>query len=133
MNSRRNLSTSYSEPSRVRSNPLTLARPDRPKDILQKVLTGTSPLLAILQLIPDVTVTEIPSGCCGMAGAFGHEKEHYDISLAVGEDRLFPAVRAASPETIIAATGTSCRQHIFDGTGRWAVHSIVILAEALAS
>ena len=72
-------------------------------------------------------------GCCGMAGAFGHEKEHYELSLAVGEERLFPAVRAASPDTIIAAAGTSCRQQIADGTDRRAVHPIVIVAEALAT
>jgi Fe-S oxidoreductase len=117
---------------------LTFAEPDRPQDILvhghcyQKALTGTSPLLAMLQLLPETTVIEIPSGCCGMAGAFGHEKEHYDLSLAVGEERLFPAIRAASPETIIAAAGTSCRQQIFDGAGRRAVHPILILAGALA-
>ena len=66
-----------------------------------------------------------------MAGAFGYEKEHRELSLAVGEERLFPAVRAALPDTIIAAAGTSCRQQITDGTDRRAVHPIVILAGAL--
>ncbi len=99
----------------------------------QKALTGTAPLLEMLRLLPNTEVEEIPSGCCGMAGAFGHEKEHYELSMAVGEERLFPAVRAASPDTIIAAAGTSCRQQIADGTERRAVHPIVIVAEALAS
>ena len=66
-----------------------------------------------------------------MAGSFGYEKEHYDVSVAVGEEVLFPAIRSASPDTIIAAAGTSCRQQIVEGTGRQAIHPIVILAEAL--
>ncbi len=86
----------------------------------------------LLRLLPGVTVIEIASGCCGMAGAFGYEHEHYDLSLAIGEERLFPAIRAAGPEAIIAAAGTSCRQQIADGTGRQAVHPIEILAGALA-
>jgi Fe-S oxidoreductase len=118
---------------------LPFAAPPSPRHVLvhghcyQKALGGTTPLLEMLRLLPNTTVEEIPSGCCGMAGAFGHEKEHYDISMAVGEERLFPAIRAASPETIIAAAGTSCRQQISDGTPRRAAHPIVILAEALAS
>jgi len=66
-----------------------------------------------------------------MAGAFGYEPEHYEISMKCGEDRLFPAVRQAAEGTIIAAPGTSCRHQIFDGTGREARHPIVLLAEAL--
>jgi Fe-S oxidoreductase len=97
----------------------------------QKALSGTSPLLTMLRLLPQTHITEIPGGCCGMAGAFGYEKEHYELSMACGEDRLFPAVRAASPETIIAAAGTSCRQQILEGTGRRAIHPIVILAGGL--
>ena len=117
---------------------LAFAAPAQARHILvhghcyQKALTGVSPLLKMLKLLPNTTVEEIPSGCCGMAGAFGFEKEHYELSLAVGEDRLFPAVRAAAPETIIAAAGTSCRQQIMDGTGRRAVHPSMIVAEALA-
>jgi Fe-S oxidoreductase len=87
----------------------------------------------MLRLLPDTTVEEIPSGCCGMAGSFGYEKEHFDISLACGEDRLFPAVRAAAPQTLIAAAGVSCRHQIAEGTGRQASHPIVILADSLAS
>ncbi|HET8753106.1 MAG TPA: hypothetical protein VFM59_02015, partial [Salinimicrobium sp.] len=79
----------------------------------------------------NFTVTIIPSGCCGMAGSFGYEEEHYDVSMAIGEQSLFPAVRKASAETIIAAPGTSCRHQIVDGTGRKALHPVQIMAEAL--
>jgi len=95
----------------------------------QKALATSSPLLEMLRLVPGASVEEIPSGCCGMAGAFGYEKEHYDLSMSCGEERLFPAVRAASDKTIIAAAGVSCRQQIWDGTGRRAVHPIQVLAE----
>jgi len=76
-------------------------------------------------------VEEIPSGCCGMAGAFGYEKEHYDLSMKVGELVLFPAVRNSSKETLIAAPGTSCRHQIKDGTDRTALHPVEILYDAL--
>jgi Fe-S oxidoreductase len=76
-------------------------------------------------------VTIIPSGCCGMAGSFGYEKEHYEVSMQIGEQTLFPAVRKASVDTAIAANGTSCRHQIKDGTGRIAKHPISILKEAL--
>ncbi len=93
---------------------------------------GTSGLvLDMLGLIPNSIVEEIPSGCCGMAGAFGHEKEHYEISMAIGEQVLFPAVRAAAPQTSIIAAGTSCREQIKDGTGRQALHPIERLAACL--
>ncbi|HJW82675.1 MAG TPA: FAD-linked oxidase C-terminal domain-containing protein [Anaerolineae bacterium] len=97
----------------------------------QKALATTTPLLAMLRLLPNTSVDEILSGCCGLAGAFGYEREHYEISMACGEDRLFPALRAAAPETLIAAAGISCRHQIRHGTGRQAVHPIVILADAL--
>jgi len=76
-------------------------------------------------------VKEIPSGCCGMAGSFGYEKEHYEMSNRIGEMVLFPEVRNSGAETIISAPGTSCRHHIKDGTGRTAVHPAVVLFEAL--
>ncbi|MBE0678794.1 MAG: hypothetical protein IH592_08515, partial [Bacteroidales bacterium] len=76
-------------------------------------------------------VREIPSGCCGMAGAFGYEKEHYELSQKVGELVLFPDVRAASVATIICAPGTSCRHHVKDGTGRIALHPAEVLNRAL--
>ncbi len=96
----------------------------------QKALTGTGPLLAMLRLT-GAAVAEIPSGCCGMAGSFGYETEHYEISQAVGEDRLFPAVRAADAHTLIAASGMSCRHQIQSGAGRAARHPIEIMAQAL--
>ena len=85
----------------------------------------------ILSLPENYRVEEIPSGCCGMAGSFGYEKEHYKLSMKVGELVLFPAVRKASPETIIAAPGTSCREQIKDGTSRKALHPVEILHDAL--
>ncbi|MBI3359970.1 MAG: 4Fe-4S dicluster domain-containing protein, partial [Chloroflexi bacterium] len=97
----------------------------------QKALVGTQPLVAMLRL-PGWEVTEIPSGCCGMAGSFGYEAEHYDLSLKIGEDRLFPAVRAAGPEVTIAAAGMSCRHQIAHATGRAPRHPAELLAEALA-
>ncbi|MBI3177415.1 MAG: hypothetical protein HYZ35_05440, partial [Chloroflexi bacterium] len=81
--------------------------------------------------LTGAAVAEIPSGCCGMAGSFGYETEHYEISQAVGEDRLFPAVRAADAHTLIAASGMSCRHQIRSGAGRAAWHPIEIMAQAL--
>jgi Fe-S oxidoreductase len=78
----------------------------------------------------DVEV--IPSGCCGMAGDFGYEISHYEISRAIGEDRLFPAVRSAALETVIVASGTSCRHQIAHFTRRHPVHLVEALAAALA-
>lgn len=97
----------------------------------QKAGGGTAALLEMLRLIPGATVGEIDSGCCGMAGAFGYETAHYDLSLKCGEDRLFPAVRAAAPETRITAAGTSCRHQIADGTGRKAEHPVGVVADCL--
>jgi len=97
----------------------------------QKSYNTSSALMEMVKMLPDTEVEEIPSGCCGMAGSFGYEKEHYQVSMACGEERLFPAVRAASNETIIAAAGTSCRSQILEGTGRQAVHPILLLAERL--
>lgn len=96
----------------------------------QKSLASTSPSLFVLGFPENYSVEEIPSGCCGMAGSFGYEKEHYDLSMKVGELVLFPAVRNAALKTIIAAPGTSCRHQIKDGTGRTAFHPVEILWEA---
>ncbi|WP_054850832.1 FAD-binding and (Fe-S)-binding domain-containing protein [Olleya sp. ITB9] len=85
----------------------------------------------VLNLPKNYKVTLIPSGCCGMAGSFGYEKEHYDVSMAVGEQTLFPAVRKASKATVISANGTSCRHQIKDGTQRRALHPVTILRQAL--
>ncbi len=97
----------------------------------QKALASTKPTLFVLGFPENYTVEEIPSGCCGMAGAFGYEKEHYDLSMKVGELVLFPAVRNSSKETLIAAPGTSCRHQIKDGTDRTALHPVEILYDAL--
>ena len=97
----------------------------------QKAGGGTKPTLDLLRLIPKTAVEEIDSGCCGMAGAFGYEKEHYEFSMKVGEERLFTVVRNAADNSCVAAAGTSCRHQIRDGTGRKAEHPIVVLANAL--
>jgi FAD/FMN-containing dehydrogenase/Fe-S oxidoreductase len=97
----------------------------------QKAVASTAPTIRMLSLPRNYTVEEINDGCCGMAGAFGYEKEHYDLSMKIGEMVLFPAVRAAEADTVIAAPGTSCRNHIADGTGRRALHPVEIMYEAL--
>src|SRR5205814_1541345 len=97
----------------------------------QKAIFGTAGAMAALRLVPGWTVEEIPSGCCGMAGSFGYEKEHYDLSLQIGELSLFPAVRAAGADTCLLAAGTSCRHQIADATGKTAVHPVVAMAAAL--
>lgn len=97
----------------------------------QKALSSIDHTKKILSLPENYQVEVIPSGCCGMAGSFGYEKEHYNISLQVGELVLFPSVRAAGSECTIAAPGTSCRHQIHDGTGVNAQHPLEILCEAL--
>ncbi len=97
----------------------------------QKAITSTAFTKRMLSLPANYKVEEIPGGCCGMAGAFGFEKEHYELSMKIGEMVLFPAVRSASDETIIAAPGTSCRHQIMEGTGRKALHPGEILYDAL--
>jgi Fe-S oxidoreductase len=97
----------------------------------QKALASVDPSEKMLALPENYKVEIIPSGCCGMAGSFGYEKEHYDLSMKVGELVLFPAVRNADEHTIIAAPGTSCRHQVKDGTGRIAKHPVEVLYEAL--
>jgi Fe-S oxidoreductase len=97
----------------------------------QKSLVGTAASLRLLKMAPGFEVKEIDSGCCGMAGSFGYEKEHYELSLGIGEMRLFPAVRQAPPEAEIIAGGISCRQQILHATGRRARHFAEVLAGAL--
>jgi Fe-S oxidoreductase len=84
-----------------------------------------------LSLPTNYRVAEIDSGCCGMAGAFGYEAEHYRISLEMAERRLLPAVRAAGPDAVIVAGGISCRQQIEHGTGRRALHPAEVLRLAM--
>ncbi|MBO0949599.1 FAD-binding and (Fe-S)-binding domain-containing protein [Fibrella forsythiae] len=97
----------------------------------QKALSLISRSVDALSLPANYTVDLIPSGCCGMAGSFGYENEHYDLSMQIGELVLFPAVRAAKAGVIVAAPGTSCRHQIKDGTGRSAYHPAEILFDAL--
>ncbi|RME42088.1 MAG: FAD-binding oxidoreductase [Caldilineae bacterium] len=97
----------------------------------QKALIGTEAAHKTLHLLPNAQVTEVDSGCCGMAGAFGYEAEHHDISLAMAERRLLPAVRRAGDDTLLVAAGTSCRQQIWHGTHREALHPAQVLRRAL--
>ena len=97
----------------------------------QKALSSLSPSVKALELPANYKVQIIPSGCCGMAGAFGYEVEHFDISQQIGELVLFPAVRAMPDDALLAAAGTSCRHQIKDGTKRHAQHPAEILHDAL--
>jgi len=97
----------------------------------QKALSSLTPTVQMLELPAGHKVTVIPSGCCGMAGSFGYETEHFALSQQIGELVLFPAVRAAAGDVLIAAPGTSCRHQIKDGTGRTALHPVEILHAAL--
>lgn len=97
----------------------------------QKALSNQKCTYDVLNLPTNYKPTIIASGCCGMAGSFGYEKEHYEVSMNVGEQTLFPAVRAAEINTIIAANGTSCRHQIKDGTQKDALHPITVLRQAL--
>jgi len=96
----------------------------------QKALVGTGPTEEALRLAPGTKVTVVDSGCCGMAGQFGYERGHYEVSMKMGERRLFPAVREAK-ESVVIAPGTSCREQVLEGTGRRAQHPAVYLASRL--
>lgn len=97
----------------------------------QKAFATMGAVETTLRLVPGLTVQTIESSCCGMAGAFGYQAETIEVSKAMGELSLLPAVRAAAPGTIIVADGTSCRHQIFDGTGRVALHVAEVLAKSL--
>ena len=97
----------------------------------QKAVASSASTIEMLSIPVNYSVKEIPSGCCGMAGSFGYEKEHFELSNQVGELILFPEVRKSDGKTIISAPGTSCRHHIKDGTGRVALHPAVVLYNAL--
>src|SRR5439155_7519359 len=92
----------------------------------QKALVGTAPAQRLLQRIPGCETLDLDAGCCGMAGSFGYEREHYDLSRAVGERKLFPAVRAAGNNTVVAASGFSCRHQVQHFTARPALHPAVL-------
>lgn len=96
----------------------------------QKSIATTAATRFVLEFPQRYHVQEIKSGCCGMAGSFGYEQEHYDLSMSIGELVLFPSVRNTAESAVIAAPGTSCRHHIFDGTGRKAQHPVEILFDA---
>lgn len=97
----------------------------------QKALASTASTRFMLELPIEYKVDEIKSGCCGMAGSFGYESEHYDVSMKVGELVLFPEIRKTKQETTLAAPGTSCRHQIMDGTGRKALHPVEVFWESL--
>jgi Fe-S oxidoreductase len=97
----------------------------------QKAIGSTAPTVKLLSYPANYTVQTIPSGCCGMAGSFGYEKEHYDLSMKIGDLVLFPAVKSQDDSVIIAAPGTSCRHQIKDGTGKKALHPVEVLYNAL--
>lgn len=107
---------------------------DEPREVLfhghchQKALLGMVPSMGILKMA-NLDARESGAGCCGMAGSFGYETEHYEVSRKIGEERLFPRVRSASPETVIGVAGVSCRQQIEHFTGRTVKHIAEILAE----
>ncbi len=98
----------------------------------QKAIASVQPTKDMLNFTGRYEIEEIKTGCCGMAGSFGYEKEHYDLSMKVGELVLFPAVKNAGQNTLIAAPGTSCRHQIKDGTGKCALHPVELLLDALA-
>ena len=97
----------------------------------QKAIASTQTIIDMLSIPSNYTVEEIKSGCCGMAGSFGYEKEHYDLSMKIGELILFPEIRRSEDGIIISAPGTSCRQQISDGTGVRALHPVEVLYMAL--
>ncbi len=97
----------------------------------QKALIGAAPAFAMLNLPENYTVSIYNSGCCGMAGSFGFEKEHYKVSMQIGEETLFPKIRNTAEDTIIVASGTSCRHQILDGTNRETLHPSTVLLNAL--
>jgi Fe-S oxidoreductase len=108
-----------------------------PKKILlhahchQKALVGTSAAVAVLSVIPGAVVTDLDAGCCGMAGLFGYEREHYDVSRAIGERKLFPAVRERGPDEVVVAPGFSCRHQIAHFTGVKAMSTAELLQRLL--
>jgi len=99
----------------------------------QKVLSNTKFTFDAINIIPNYNVSILNTGCCGMAGSFGYEQEHYKVSMQIGEDTLFPKIRNTDSSTIIVASGTSCRHQIKDGANRQGLHAISVLRKALVS
>jgi len=97
----------------------------------QKAFDAMPAVRRVLHMIPGLNVETVESSCCGMAGSFGYEAEHFDVSMRMAELSLLPAVRKAKPETVVVADGTSCRHQIHDGCGREALHVARVLQMAL--
>ena len=97
----------------------------------QRAIFGTAATRALLARIPGATVRELDDGCCGMAGSFGYEKEHYELSMKIAEDRLLPVLREAPPDASIVANGFSCRHQIANATARRPRHAIELIREAI--
>jgi Fe-S oxidoreductase len=97
----------------------------------QKSMGLTAASVRLLSSIPGSTVMSLDAGCCGMAGSFGYAREHYDVSRAIAERKLLPAVRQKPPGSVVVATGTSCRHQILDFTGDIAVHPAVLMRSLL--
>ncbi|MGH8616169.1 MAG: FAD-binding and (Fe-S)-binding domain-containing protein [Burkholderiales bacterium] len=98
----------------------------------QKAFAAMPAVERVLKLVPGLEVKTVESSCCGMAGSFGFDADHYDVSMKMAEASLLPAVREAAAETLLIADGTSCRHQIHDGAGRDAIHVAKVLAAALA-
>src|SRR5262249_60441781 len=93
----------------------------------QKAMGLLPPAKALLARIPSAIIVDLDAGCCGMAGSFGYAREHYDVSRAIGERKLLPAARAMSPDTVLVAAGTSCREQVRHFTGVRALHPAELL------
>ena len=118
-------------------NPGRLRFKEMRKDVLlhghchQKAFDAMPAVEKVLGMVPGLKVSTVQTSCCGMAGSFGYEAEHYEVSMKMAELSLLPSIRKSSKETLLVADGTSCRHQIADGTGREAVHVARLLAEAL--
>jgi Fe-S oxidoreductase len=97
----------------------------------QKAMGAVAPVKALLSRIPGAEVVDLDAGCCGMAGSFGYMKDHFEVSRAIGERKLFPAIRAKAPGAVVVAAGTSCRHQVLEFTGIEAVHPAVLLRSLL--
>jgi Fe-S oxidoreductase len=97
----------------------------------QKSMALVAPAKAVLSAIPSTTVVDLDAGCCGMAGSFGYGRDHYDVSRAIGERKLFPSIRNKPQGAVVIAAGTSCRHQIADFTGQSAMHPAVLLASLI--
>ena len=97
----------------------------------QKAMGLLGPAKLLLSKVPGSTIVDLDAGCCGMAGSFGYAREHFDVSRAIGERRLLPAVRRKKTDAVVVAAGTSCRHQVSDFTGERAVHPAVFLSSLL--